>query len=152
MTSKLKCPVCPYCDKPLHCDGTQYINERIVEMWYCQNPECEETEDLIGTREMWEIVAKMIQAKQDLEQSEKCCSAWETQALDYKAETIALSGKLEIATKALEEIDTTRCIPQQTLISLGKFSKTTRFNAGNIICVATPDYIHNTLEQIEHKE
>ena len=59
---------------------------------------------------------------------------------------------LVIATKALEEIDTTRCIPQQTLISLGKFSKTTRFNAGNIICVATPDYIHNTLEQIEHKD
>lgn len=59
---------------------------------------------------------------------------------------------LEIARKALEEIDTTRCIPQQTLISLGKRSKTTRFNAGNIICVATPDYIHNTLEQIRHKE
>lgn len=59
---------------------------------------------------------------------------------------------LEIARKALEEIDTTRCIPQQTLISLGKFSKTTRFNAGNIICVATPDYIHNTLEQIRHKD
>lgn len=59
---------------------------------------------------------------------------------------------LEIARKVLEEIDTTRCIPQQTLISLGKFSKTTRFNAGNIICVATPDYIHNTLEQIRHKE
>ena len=55
---------------------------------------------------------------------------------------------LEIATKALKEIDTTRCIPQQTLISLGKFSKTTRFNAGNIICVATPDYIHNILKQI----
>lgn len=59
---------------------------------------------------------------------------------------------LEIARKALKEIDTTRCIPQQTLISLGKLSKTTRFNAGNIICVATPDYIHNTLEQINHKE
>ncbi len=58
---------------------------------------------------------------------------------------------LEIAREALEEIDTTRCIPQQTLISLGEFSKTTRFNAGNIICVATPDYIHNTLEQIKHK-
>ena len=104
MTSKLKCPVCPYCDKLLHCGGTQYINERIVAMWYCQNAECEETEDLIGTREMWEIVANKIQAKQDLEQSEKCCSAWETQALDYKAETIALSGKLEIATNALREI------------------------------------------------
>lgn len=65
---------------------------------------------------------------------------------------IRTQKQLEIARKALEEIDTTRCIPQQTLISLGKFSKTTRFNAGNIICVATPDYIHNTLEQIKHKE
>lgn len=67
-------------------------------------------------------------------------------------ELIRTHKALEIARKALKEIDTTRCIPQQTLISLGKFSKTTRFNAGNIICVATPDYIHNTLEQIKHKE
>lgn len=71
MTSKLKCPVCPYCDKLLHCGGTQYINERIVAMWHCQNAECEETEDLIGTREMWEIVANKIQAKQDLEIARK---------------------------------------------------------------------------------
>lgn len=34
-----------------------------------------------------------------------CCSEWEIQALDYKAETIALSGKLEIARQALEEIN-----------------------------------------------
>lgn len=67
MTIELKCPVCPYCDKLLHCIGTQYINKHIVAMWYCQNPECEETEDLIGTRKMWEIVAKVTQAKQDLE-------------------------------------------------------------------------------------
>lgn len=67
-------------------------------------------------------------------------------------ELIRTRKALETARKALKEIDTTRCIPQQTLISLGKFSKTTRFNAGNIICVATPDYIHNTLEQINRKE
>lgn len=63
MTSKLKCPMCPYCDKLLHCDGTQYINEHIVEMWYCQNPECEESEDLIGTREMWEQVARLAKIR-----------------------------------------------------------------------------------------
>lgn len=77
---------------------------------------------------------------------------WWCYATDLERYIKQLQKDLGIATKALEEIDTTRCIPQQTLISLGKFSKTTRFNAGNIICVATPDYIHNTLEQIEHKE
>lgn len=101
MNNELKCP---YCNKLLHCSGTQYIDGHVVAMWCCTNYECEQSEYLIGTREMWEIVAIMIQAKQDLEQSEKCCSAWETQALDYKAETIALSGKLEIARKALEEL------------------------------------------------
>ena len=136
MAIELKCPFCQ-----------QELKEMPSGIIVCGNPDCKT--DLSGYKELWQA---LIQAKQDLEQSEKCCSAWETQALDYKAETIALSGKLGIARKALEEIDTTRCIPQQTLISLGKCSKTTRFNAGNIICVATPDYIHNTLEQIEHKE
>ena len=78
------------------------------------------------------------------------CKMWGSEKL-WKV-LIRTQKQLEIARKALEEIDTTRCIPQQTLISLGKLSKTTRFNAGNIICVATHDYIHNTLEQIKHKE
>ena len=140
MAKKLKCPFCGaelgWC---LSCPMPTMI---------CSNENCKGFSFLMPPY-CWQ---ELIQAKQDLKQSEKCCSAWEIQALDYKAETIALSGKLGIARKALEEIDTTRCIPQQTLISLGKCSKTTRFNAGNIICVATPDYIHNTLEQIKHKE
>lgn len=144
MTSKLKCP---FCGEELYDNRAVSAVASRIDIYLCVNSKCGESDKLIGTKELWQA---LIQAKQDLEQSEKCCSAWETQALDYKAETIALSGKLEIATKALEEIDTTRCVPQQTLISLGKLSKTTRFNAGNIICVATPDYIHNTLEQIEH--
>lgn len=160
MTSKLKCPFCGeeiISDLCLMCDKIDkgYTSGR--QIYKCNK--C----SLFGNKELWqaliqslkdrkELAIKLAQTTQILEQSEKCCSAWETQALDYKAETIALSGKLEIARKALEEIDTTRCIPQQTLISLGKRSKTTRFNAGNIICVATPDYIHNTLEQIKHKE
>ena len=82
-----------------------------------------------------------------------CCEeCWESATEKVWQALIQAKQDLEIARKVLKEIDTTRCIPQQTLISLGKFSKTTRFNAGNIICVATPDYIHNTLEQIEHKE
>lgn len=37
-----------------------------------------------------------------LEQSEICCTEWEKQALDYKAENIALSGDLERTRKALD--------------------------------------------------
>lgn len=155
MTNKLRCP---FCGEEL------FVGDAFIDIQYanCRNPGCKQR-GVVMPVEIWqaliqslkdrkELAIKLAQTNQALEQSEKCCSAWETQALDYKAETIALSGKLKIATKALEEIDTTRCIPQQTLISLGKLSKTTRFNAGNIICVATPDYIHNTLEQIRHKE
>jgi hypothetical protein len=37
-----------------------------------------------------------------LEQSEICCTEWEKQALDYKAENIALSGDLERTRKMLK--------------------------------------------------
>lgn len=151
MTDKLHCP---FCQQELIREGMNH--------WWCSCNIEHQGKELYGTTALWqaliqslkdreELAIKLAQTTQILELSEKCCSAWETQALDYKAETIALSGKLEIATKALEEIDTTRCIPLQTLISLGKLSKTTRFNAGNIICVTTPDYTHSTLEQIKHK-
>ena len=92
MTSKL---ICPFCGEEIKIAG-----ERTTIM-SCFNGECCGS-GLYGEEAMWQA---LTQAKQDLEQSEKCCSAWETQALDYKAETIALSGKLEIARKALEEID-----------------------------------------------
>lgn len=81
---------------------------------------------------------ELIQAKQDLEQSEKCCSAWETQALDYKAETIALSGKLEIAKKALTDA-------KQTL-----FYCWDTYDIHSAKCTA--EDVDKALEQIEHKE
>lgn len=89
MTSKLKCP---FCQTELDMDMMGEIG--------CPNDSCKKSMFMVGTKELWQA---LIQAKQDLEQSEKCCSAWETQALDYKAETIALSGKLKIATKALKD-------------------------------------------------
>lgn len=113
MTSKLRCPVCPYCNKLLHCNGTQYINEHIVAMWHCQNPECEQSEDLIGTREMWEIVANKIQAKQDLEIATKAleeyadedmwenCCKWD---IEYM-QGLFLEHGYEIAKEALEQIE-----------------------------------------------
>lgn len=90
MTSKLKCPVCNH-------ELYQTASECLT--YCCLNKDCPSDFKFAGSKEIWNA---LIQAKQDLEQSEKCCSAWETQALDYKAETIALSGKLEIAQKALK--------------------------------------------------
>ena len=92
MISKIKCPFCG--------DNLRLCEDCIWGLFACCHPTCEKSANMYGTRKLWQA---LIQAKQDLEQSEKRCSAWETQALDYKAETIALSGELEITTKALEE-------------------------------------------------
>lgn len=90
MTSKLKCP---FCGKELK---DQWVGQNVAHEYF-DCPKCK----MNGNPKLWRELTK---TRQDLEQSEKCCSAWETQALDYKAETIALSGKLEITRKALEEI------------------------------------------------
>lgn len=45
---------------------------------------------------------ELIRTRKALEQSEICCTEWEKQALDYKAENIALSGDLERTRKALD--------------------------------------------------
>lgn len=44
----------------------------------------------------------LLALETDLEQSETCCTEWEKQALDYKAENIALSGELDCTRKALD--------------------------------------------------
>lgn len=90
MTSKLKCP---FCGKELK---DQWVGQNVAHEYF-DCPKCQ----MNGNPKLWR---ELIKTRQDLEQSEKCCSAWEIQALDYKAETIALSGKLEIATKTLEEL------------------------------------------------
>lgn len=87
MTSDLKCPVCPYCGKPLHCGAELNVDGHNVEMWYCTNYECEQSEDLIGTREVWELVANRIQAKQDLEKANA--------ELDYIQEQVEKSRVLK---------------------------------------------------------
>lgn len=69
MTSKLKCPVCPYCNKPLHCGAELNVDGHNIEMWCCTNYACEQSEDLIGTREMWEIVKKYEQSQKNLEKA-----------------------------------------------------------------------------------
>ena len=48
------------------------------------------------------LETELERTRKELEQSETCCTEWEKQALDYKAENIALSGDLERTRKALE--------------------------------------------------
>lgn len=52
--------------------------------------------------EIFELKQEIIRTRKALEQSEICCTEWEKQALDYKAENIALSGELERTRKALD--------------------------------------------------
>ena len=52
----------------------------------------------------WCYLDDLLALEGELEQSEICCTEWEKQALDYKAENIALSGDLERTRKALEII------------------------------------------------
>lgn len=81
---------CPICQNNLH-----KIN---IIVSTCTNDKCK----LWGSSIPNLVLEALAQAKQNLEQSEKCCTEWEKQALDYKAENIALSGDLERTRKALD--------------------------------------------------
>ena len=105
MTSELKCPVCPYCCKPLHCGAELNVDGHNVEMWYCTNYACEQSEDLIGTREMWELVANRIQAKQDLEIARKALKDIASgQIIEHSVCGHEDDNKIFIARKALTQI------------------------------------------------
>ena len=56
-----------------------------------------------------EYLGELDRTRKALEQSETCCTEWEKQALDYKAENIALSGELERTRKALDSAIDTLC-------------------------------------------
>lgn len=91
MSSDMKCP---FCNKPL-----QPTLRQSDEYW-CENYDCPGTNiEWVGSQKLWQ---ELICARKELEQSETCCTEWEKQALDYKAENIALSGDLERTRKALE--------------------------------------------------
>lgn len=84
MSNQLECPICPYCGEPLVSKTKDIFAFRNTTVWYCQNPECEESEDFIGTREIWEsftrarnifaqgqentkeLAIKLIQSQKDL--------------------------------------------------------------------------------------
>lgn len=83
MTNKLKCPFCNGELERVYSRPFQLICGK------CGS---------LGTDELWQ---ELIRTRKALEQSEICCAEWEKQALDYKAENIALSGDLERTRKAL---------------------------------------------------
>lgn len=73
---------CPFCNGELV--GT--IGHPI-----CRNQNCVMCDDPMPQ----DLLEELIRTRKALEQSEICCTEWEKQALDYKAENIALSGDLE---------------------------------------------------------
>ena len=93
MSEKL---VCPFCQQEyiIHKDDSCFGQQRCV----CRNPNCE----FDGWHFPVRLVSELIRTRKALEQSEICCTEWEKQALDYKAENIALSGDLERTRKALD--------------------------------------------------
>ena len=159
MKIKLKCPFCgEELDWCLSCP---------LPTMSCPNHNCK-AYDFLMTQNCWqaliqslkdrkELAIKLAQTAQNLEQSEKCCSAWETQALDYKAETIALSGKLEIARKALEEMQHWLGVVRCSMIShLNNQNNTLLEYYETDPTVQNIDkaksVLKHYLEQIEHKE
>lgn len=44
---------CPFCGEYLHWGQSLDCNGTIVKMLYCTNPECEITENLLGSEDMW---------------------------------------------------------------------------------------------------
>lgn len=94
---EMKCPFCQQELKP------QTMNGEWLECWNCSYHEPSHhpfpQRILCGTKELWQ---ELIRTRKELEQSEICCTEWEKQALDYKAENIALSGDLERTRKALD--------------------------------------------------
>lgn len=87
---------CPFCGREL----SEY--DHFDRLLVCFNPQCEAVftkKDFLGNKNLWQ---ELIRTRKELEQSEICCTEWEKQALDYKAENIALSGDLERTRKALD--------------------------------------------------
>lgn len=90
--SDMKCPFCQQ-EYIITKDDSCFGQQRCV----CRNPNCE----FDGWHFPIKLVSELIRTRKELEQSETCCTEWEKQALDYKAENIALSGDLERTRKAL---------------------------------------------------
>lgn len=111
--SDIKCPFCQQELRKRHAATTDYNSMFIT--YYCGNPECELTTDLIGCKEFWDILGQLIRTQK----------------------------ALDVAVDKLRDIDKTRSVANH---KIGTQDKT--LNSGIVFCWATPDEIHNTLEQI----
>lgn len=63
---------CPFCQQELeerHAATTDYNSMFIT--YYCGNPECESTTDLIGCKEFWDILGQLIRTRKALEIARK---------------------------------------------------------------------------------
>lgn len=122
MSDKLKCP---FCQQELKYDGRN-------EVYMCRNPNCKHLLGF-GTKELWQALIiestehdlthdalvkrtqELDRTKKTLDESEYCCTEWEKQALDYKAENIKLSTALDVAVDALKMIGSGQIIEHSVL-------------------------------------
>ena len=59
---------CPFCQQELekrHAATTDYNSQFIT--YYCGNPECESTTDLVGCKEFWDILGQLIRTRKALD-------------------------------------------------------------------------------------
>lgn len=62
--SNMKCPFCQQELQKRHAATTDYNSMFIT--YYCGNPECESTTDLIGCKEFWDILGQLIRTRKAL--------------------------------------------------------------------------------------
>lgn len=63
--SDIKCPFCQQELRKRHAATTDYNSMFIT--YYCGNPECESTTDLIGCKEFWDILGQLIRTHKALD-------------------------------------------------------------------------------------
>lgn len=96
---KLEYLKCPYCNKPLHCGAILKSDEYLINLYQCDNPECESTEFLVGCKEFWDILGQLIRTRKELDvavdalKEINCCALDFTRARDALKEITALEQK-----------------------------------------------------------
>jgi len=105
--------------------------------------EHEEVQRFAFAKDIIACLDELDRTRKELEQSEICCAEWEKQALDYKAENIALSGDLERTRKALDVAidEVTKIRVAAESVGIGFFMTAAIVALGKI---------KNALEQKEH--
>ena len=86
---------CPFCQQELE---KYYWND--LECYACPDLTCDGYY-MTATKDMWQ---ELDRTRKALDESEHCCTEWEKQALDYKAENIKISTALDVAVDALDRM------------------------------------------------